>query len=221
MSRKRIFFFVFLPVMAGLCFCFAFLAFQEGAWKSLFLGGKNRPSAPSFRQGGTQSPCRAVPFPPPGPPRASLSRREKLDRLMNKPLDWVFKDIHGDVIDLYCFRGDKIVALHFWATWCPPCIKELPSLARLAERFADRIFVSALSAEEPAELANFISRSFPDLSPYLKIVSVSEELRSRYFPEDSLPVTYVFSTKGLLRFKKRGSADWSEKALVRRLFSLP
>ena len=53
---------------------------------------------------------------------------------MDKPIDMVFKDIHADVIDLYCLRNKKTLIINFWATWCPPCIEELPALSQLAEK---------------------------------------------------------------------------------------
>ena len=62
---------------------------------------------------------------------------------------------------------------------------------------------------EPLEKARrFIKTSFPDLSSHLKIVSVTKEERSRFFPPDNLPVTYIFNQEGLLVEKVVGARDW-------------
>ena len=145
---------------------------------------------------------------------------QQLVKLMDTPIDWFFKDIHNDIIDLYCFRGKKIVIINFWATWCPPCIEELPSLSRLAENNKDEIFVVAVSSEPIEIIKNFLNQSFSDLSPYLKIAQVSIEDKSQYFPKDTLPATYIFDKKGLLKVKELGSRDWSEENLVQQILKL-
>ena len=148
-------------------------------------------------------------------------RIQKLAKLMDTPIDWIFKDIHGHVIDLYCLRGKKIVIINFWATWCPPCIEELPSLAQLAENNKDQIFVAALSTEPLETIKNFLNQSFSDLSPHLKVAQVSIKDKLQYFPEDFMPATYIFNKGGLLKVKELGARDWSEKNLVQQIINLP
>ena len=139
---------------------------------------------------------------------------------MNIPIGWVFKDIHNQVIDLYCFREKKILIINFWATWCPPCIEELPSLSRLAENNKDQILVVAISFEPLEVITNFLNQSFVDLSSQLIISQVKKEEKLQYFPEDSLPVTYIFNKEGLLRVKELGSRNWSEPDLVKQIRNL-
>ena len=151
----------------------------------------------------------------------SSQRIQKLTKLMDTPIDWIFKDIHGHVIDLYCLREKKILVINFWATWCPPCIEELPSLSQLAENNKDQIFVVAISAEPLGAVTNFLNHSFSDLSPYLKIAQISPEDKLQHFPEDTLPATYIFNKKGFLKAKELGPRDWSDKNLVQQILKLP
>ena len=213
-KRKKTLFFLGFLALALLC-C-VFFALNRG--QQIITFKKAPPEALSVAGEGIKTPCRFLKQKPRFS-SPSLDRREKLDHLMNKPLDWVFKDIHGNVIDIHCLRGNKILVLNFWATWCPPCIEELPSLARLAEQFNDRLFVLALSAEPKAKLLDFTGQAFLGLSPSLKVASIAEEEKALRFPEDPLPVTYVFGKNGLLLFKKHGAADWLQEGLVRRLLN--
>ncbi len=145
----------------------------------------------------------------------------KITQLMNTPIDWLFKDIENNIIDLYCLRGEKILVINFWASWCPPCIEELPSLSLLAENNKDKIFVVAISAEPTQTIKNFLAQSFSDLSPHLKIAQVDEKDKQQLFPEDSLPVTYIFNKQGILKIKELGARKWSEENLVQQIISLP
>lgn len=152
---------------------------------------------------------------------SSPQRIQQITKLMDAPIDWIFKDIHGNVIDLYCLRERKTFVINFWATWCPPCIEELPSLSRLADNNQDEIFVVAISTESIKTITDFLTQSFSDLSPHLKIVRVEEENKLKYFPKDSLPATYIFNRKGFLKFKELGPRDWSENNLVQQIINLP
>ena len=162
-----------------------------------------------------QTPCREVSV---FTKTAEKNRIEKLNHLMEQPLNWVIKDIHGEVIDFYCIR--KIILLNFWATWCPPCIQELASLSELADRYKEDIFVIAVSSEDMDTIKNFLNRSFGALSPELKFASVEEKEQLKYFPKDKLPVTYIFNGKGFLKVKEIGFRDWSDKRLIQSILKL-
>lgn len=144
-------------------------------------------------------------------------RFEQVNKLMTTPIDWVFKDIHGQVLDLYCLREKKNIIIHFWATWCSPCIKELPALARFADTNKNQVFVVAISTESLKVIRNFLNQAFSDLNPQLKIAQVSQAKKSEYFPEDSLPVTYIFDKKGLLMAKELGPRNWSDKHVMKQI----
>ena len=71
----------------------------------------------------------------------------------------------GDrIVSLHDYRG-KVVILHFWATWCPPCIEEMPSLMQLQNRLRDRVTVLAISMDmDQNAYYNFIRDHKVDLS---------------------------------------------------------
>ena len=145
---------------------------------------------------------------------------QKLTALMDKPIDLIFTDIEGHVIDFYCLKGKKIILVNFWASWCPPCIQEIPSLSELAEKYNEDIFVVAISTESQKRVKSFISQSFPNLSPHLKVAQINKIRAGMYFPEDKLPTTYIFNKEGLLKWKELGAKDWSDQQLAQQILQL-
>ena len=203
--KKIVFLFVFLIISF-------FIFIQAGILKKIF------PISEVSVEKNMISSCRTVsqkPF-----SKSHLGRVEKLNRLMDTAVDWVFKSLNGEVIDLYCLRGEKRLVLNFWATWCPPCIKELSSLAELARDNKDKIFVAAVSTEDKKTVQSFLARSFSDLDSSLVIAVMNEEEKLKRFPKDSLPATYVFNTKGFLKIKELGDRDWSDESIVQSILSL-
>ena len=214
---KRLFFFDSLLTLGG--FLFVFLLVLVGFLLAPKKKMNNLPQlSERLFEKEIKSSCRTAPQKLVS--KSNLNRMQKLDHLMDTAVDWVFTDLKGEVIDFYCLRGEKKLVLNFWATWCPPCIKELSSLAQLAKNNKDKIFVVAVSIEDQSIVQNFLARSFSDLDSNLKVAVVSEDEKLKYFPKDSLPATYVFNTKGLLKMKELGDKDWSDKNIVQFILSL-
>lgn len=112
----------------------------------------------------------------------------------------------GTEIALSQFKG-KIILLNLWASWCPPCVKELPGLDRLQQRLGGNEFVVVtVSLDEDLELAR---RMFVDLSiESLKLFSQSSANLAKTFPVDLLPVTIIIDRDGQAMGLLRGALDW-------------
>jgi peroxiredoxin len=117
----------------------------------------------------------------------------------------------GKVVALGDFRG-KIVLVNFWATWCPPCIEEMPSLNRLAERYADKgLQIVGLSVDEDADAyQEFLARN--QIS-FLTVRDASRGTSDRY-GTFKLPESYVVSREGRLLRKVIGAADWTSQEML-------
>ena len=220
MFQKFVFFSSFLAVLSLVFFIFLF-------FKDDFLI-KNKPSPqvkphPQFKSNPLKSKnssliktaCREIPLKP--SVKTATHRVEKLNRLMDQPIDWVLTDLNGELIDFYCFKEDKIIVLNFWASWCAPCIRELPSLSQLAKNYKEEIVVLAVSTEKKAVVESFLKRSFKGLNPQLKIAIVKEEEKLQRFPQDQIPATYIFNKKGLLKIKHIGEKNWSDKNIIQQI----
>lgn len=117
------------------------------------------------------------------------------------------EDIGGVVRTLADYQG-KVVVLNFWASWCPPCLREMPSMERLRLRMAGRpLEIVALdSAETLEEVKTYLNRiklGFPILlDPY-----GTNTKRWKVF---ALPTSFLLDAKGRVRYVLTGPTEWDE-----------
>lgn len=113
--------------------------------------------------------------------------------------------------DLKDYLG-KVVLLNFWASWCPPCVEEVPSLGRLQKRFDPQDFVvlSVDIGEEKAEIEAFLEKIPADYPVMLDPEgSTVESWKLRAFP-----TTFVLDRKGYIRLAYFGGLEWDDPQVV-------
>jgi thiol-disulfide isomerase/thioredoxin len=121
----------------------------------------------------------------------------------------------------------RITLLNFWATWCPPCRRELPGLARLASRLADeqrfQLIAVACDQQEPDELAPYVSRFLAgqriDLDAWIDPDSALQTLFAEQYGFGSLPTTYLIGADGRVQrvwvgYRSRDEADMARTILA-------
>lgn len=112
----------------------------------------------------------------------------------------------GRQVSFQEFEG-KTVFLNFWATWCPPCIAEMPDIEDLYEKTGDKVaFVMISLDEDPEKAKQFIQRKDLDLPVYF----LASQLPSVYNPR-SIPTTYVLSPEGRIEMTRHGMAKYDTK----------
>lgn len=113
-------------------------------------------------------------------------------------------------VDLSKFHGD-VVVLNFWATWCPPCIEELPSLVAM-QRQLPQIKVLAVSTDEDATAYRefLIKHPLDDLT----IVRDGEQHSNALYNTFRYPETYVIDRQGIIRRKFIGPQEWTSPEIV-------
>ncbi|MDR2634304.1 MAG: TlpA family protein disulfide reductase [Treponema sp.] len=128
--------------------------------------------------------------------------------------DFTFTSAEGKRMTLSSYRG-KPVALHFWATWCGPCIRELPLISALSTAKAQDLTVLAVNcAESPREVADFLKRSTLSLN-----VVLDEDYRiSTIYGIQAIPQTYLIDEAGIIRSIRVGA--YSRAALNRDVSAL-
>ncbi len=130
--------------------------------------------------------------------------------------DFTLTDLHGKKVSLSDFKG-KIVLLHFWATWCPPCLEEVPSLERLTQRTKDSLKDFAVLAVSVDKNTDDIKTKLPKLN--LDVYSDPEGELAKTYGTEKFPETYILNKEGKLVAKFIGSRNW-DNPLFERLFGL-
>ena len=122
-------------------------------------------------------------------------------------------------------RG-KTVVLNFWATWCPPCLEEMPSLVRMQKLMKDKaVTVVAVSVDDDAsDYHKFLKDHDIDLLTVRESGRRTEEgviapVSSRY-GTFKVPETYIIDRKGIIRRKFIGPVDWGQPEIVEYLSRL-
>lgn len=125
--------------------------------------------------------------------------------------DFSFKDMDGKKITLSDFK-DKIVVLNFWATWCPPCVKEFPALLSIARAYPDKIVLIGLSSDiDEAALKRFLNKHDWRVDN-VKIGRDIDDITGKKFQTYRLPETLIIDGAGRIREKIIGG-DWGIKDL--------
>ena len=119
----------------------------------------------------------------------------------------VLHDLDGHVVNLASLRG-RVVVVNFWATWCEPCIAEMPSLERLSAKMAGRPFaVLAVNyGETPPKIQSFLKKSGIGLHVLL---DPDQEVAEKWGAK-GLPMTFLVDAKGKIRYWVFGERDWSQ-----------
>jgi thiol-disulfide isomerase/thioredoxin len=122
-----------------------------------------------------------------------------------------FTDGAGNPADLGDFKG-KLVLLNLWATWCQPCLKEMPSLAAMQTRFGPALTILAVSEDRGgAEMVKpFLAKLGLDkLNIYLDPKSTAIHA----FAARGLPTSILIDGNGQVLGKVEGAADWDSDAM--------
>ena len=128
-------------------------------------------------------------------------------KLEDSDFRWYFESEIGESMYLEQFKGE-LVFLNFWATWCPPCVAEMPSIQSLYEKYGDKIKFIILSREAPDVIYEFIRKNEYTFPVYSQVIQEPE-----IFQSQSIPTSYLISPSGDIILKKKGAAKWDSKKI--------
>ncbi len=130
-----------------------------------------------------------------------------------KPKDYevVFHDMQNNPVDLSELKG-KVIFINFWATWCPPCIAEMPSIQTLYDKYKgnNEVVFLIVSNDKPEKIATFMKKneySFPVYTNQFKLPDI--------FSYTSIPTTFVISKSGKIVIHETGAADWASSSMFK------
>jgi thiol-disulfide isomerase/thioredoxin len=148
---------------------------------------------------------------PDAPERARLGEFIPASPLLPAPAV-SFVDLAGNTVSLSEFTG-KIVLVNLWATWCEPCLREMPSLERVQSRLGDKIAVVAISEDRGGSktVDPFIDKlGLKSVKIYLDPKSAME----RAFKVQGLPTSFLIDRQGRVLGRVEGGAEWDAPKLL-------
>lgn len=110
---------------------------------------------------------------------------------------------------------NKVVFLNFWATWCPPCVAEMPSIKKLHKDYKDKVVFVFVSNEKWAVINKFYKENNYDFPTYNNLSNPPKELSS-----SSIPATFVIDKGGHVIMNKKGAANWNSNKVRELLDSI-
>ena len=120
---------------------------------------------------------------------------------------WTLRDLEGKPVNSTDLKG-KVVVVDFWATWCPPCVAEIPGYVALQEKYRDKLTIVGISMDsfEPAVIKNFAVQRKINYT----VVMGNDEVSGAFGNVQALPTTFVIDRENKIRFKKVGAASEEE-----------
>lgn len=128
--------------------------------------------------------------------------------------NWPLQDLEGNSL-LFESAKNEVAVLNFWATWCPPCVAEMPYFQRLYNRYGDQVKFYFVSDEAPEVIESFMTKNNYTLPVQIMRDAPPEMLQSK-----ALPTTFIFGKDGKIHVKKRGSAKWDSNSIFNLLDEL-
>ncbi len=145
-----------------------------------------------------------------------FSPRESSKTIFLDEDDWRMSlmSYSGEQVELSEMKG-KPVFINFWATWCPPCIAEMPSLQNLYNRYKDDVHFVFISNENPDVVMKFMESRDYNLPLYRLAGRVPEA-----FEASTLPTTILVGAGGRMVLYKTGAARWDSKKVFKMMDEL-
>jgi thiol-disulfide isomerase/thioredoxin len=141
----------------------------------------------------------------------SFEKAEVKNQQQVSPQTLEMTDLRGDPISLDEYRG-QAVFLNLWATWCKPCLMEMPAIEAAYNELKDEGFVFlAASYEEPEKIAAFADKQDYTF-PFVHLATDMQELGVQ-----SIPTTYIYNQDGEVVARIIGTREWDDEAVLAKL----
>ena len=183
------------PALAALVFISAFLGFN------LYQFQEDEPAHPSAQASGDTSPAVTT---------SSILGRHRPE--------FTLPDLDGQLRSISEWDG-KVIALNFWATWCPPCLKEVPEFVSLQAKYqAAGLQFIGVALQRPEEVREFVAEhgmNYPVLTGELEVIKLAESYGNDI---GALPYTVIIDRSGQVAHVKPGVLPTEEaESIINRL----
>ncbi len=136
------------------------------------------------------------------PLKPIAKQKRKTISTLNIPLKAIQ---HAKDVNVLEFKG-KVIFINYWATWCPPCIAEMPSLQYLYNEYKDKVVFLFITSDSQKKVTDFYQTKQLMLPTYQLKKTLPKEINS-----NSLPTTYIIDKQGRIVLETTGASDWSSE----------
>lgn len=136
-----------------------------------------------------------------------IYRAHPIENVADQPpvnLDMAMVDMNGDPVNLRQYQG-KVLFINFWASWCPPCVAEMPTILKLSKEISnpDIQFILINMDQNRKKALSFIRRKGIDLPVYQPVSGIPKALSSSV-----IPATFIINKSGKLVLRREGMAEY-------------
>ena len=117
--------------------------------------------------------------------------------------NWNLVDGSGSNFNLKEHKG-KVILVNFWATWCPPCVAEMPSLQKLYADYKDKVVFVLVAEDKVAKVNTYLKENEFNFKVYYSKSNAPKELVSKV-----IPTTYILNKEGKIVVNETGAKDWN------------
>jgi len=129
--------------------------------------------------------------PPPEQPKAN-------DKTFAFPFSFTAKDIYGDEVTEASLGEKELFSVHYWATWCQPCVKEMPELSKVAEEYGGKVGFIALLDDYDSGISAAKRIAQSSNTPFVSVDAHNEDLRAllKMVQSGYVPTTILIDKNG-------------------------
>ena len=137
----------------------------------------------------------------------SPSEIDKDEQIPLRPFTYRLTALDGTPANVEIGEGN-VTFLSYWATWCPPCRAELPSIQELYNDYGDKVDFVLITHEDPKVIQTFLDKKQYDIPVVLPQMNTPASLLER-----TIPTNYVIDKKGKVVIKEQGATDWNSEKM--------
>jgi len=134
------------------------------------------------------------------------------ERITIKSTDWVLKSHKSNSVLRFEDTKGKVVFINFWATWCPPCIAEMPSLQALYDDYEDRVVFLFITNDDMEKVHQFKSKNGFSFEVYQLLNAPPSE-----FNVNAIPRTFIINKNSEIVVDKSGAVNWNSATVRQQL----
>ena len=120
---------------------------------------------------------------------------------------FILRNLKGNLEGIDDYK-DKVIIVNFWATWCAPCLEEMPAFEKLYRRYRSQgltVLAVSLDKGDSSKVKNFVDKNSLTFPVLLDLDGIAEKL----YPSFTIPFTYVIDKKGRVAARVDGAKNWA------------